>query len=89
MSSRNSERCAVCGAGFGAGDEISFYVESQNANVSFIAGVEEFTLAVGRDREDLSLSPVRVKSAVRSEREIQIYVLGSKKTDFSPEAETR
>ena len=58
-------------AGFRAGDEVAFCVECQNANVSFVAGVEEFALAVGRDSEDLPLvtggdieSPIGRKSEV-------------------------
>src|SRR6266403_2105593 len=65
-------------AGFGAGDETSFCVEGQNSNVSFVAGVEEFTLAVGRDRKDLSfVTGGDVESAVGSEREIpNIFCFG-------------
>src|SRR4029077_2917770 len=41
-------------AGFRASKEISLGVKSQNANVRFIARVEEFALAIGSDGEDLA-----------------------------------
>src|SRR5690348_6744547 len=71
-------------AGFGASDEISVGIESENANVSFVAGIEDFALAVGRDSEDLSLvAGGNVKSAVRRKREIpDVFCLGVEENGF-------
>ncbi len=88
VNARNPENAA---AGFGAGDEVSLGVESENANVSFVAGVKEFALAVGSDGENPPFIPGGdVEGAVRAEGEIpNVFRFGIEKTDFSPEAETR
>src|SRR5215471_18256784 len=48
---RNSEDAA---AGFGSGDKIFVFVECQNANVRFLAGVKDLALAVGSYGKELA-----------------------------------
>src|SRR5258708_13130819 len=71
-------------AGFGAGDEIALGVESQNANVRFVAGVKEFALAIGGDGEDLAfVTSGDVESSVGCECEVpDIFRLGIEENGF-------
>src|SRR5215470_1348595 len=49
---RNAEDAA---AGFGSGDKIFVFVECQNANVRFLAGVKNLALTVGSYGKELAL----------------------------------
>jgi len=71
-------------AGFGAGDEISFCVKSQNANVRFVAGVEKLAFAVGPDGEDLSfVTGGDIKSSVGRKSEVpDVFRFGFEENGF-------
>src|SRR5262249_46208706 len=73
-------------AGFGPDDQISFAVESQHANVSFIAGIEQLTLAVRCNCEDLSFVTSRdIQRAVRTEFEVpDVFALGVEENRLFP-----
>src|SRR5437773_2455656 len=71
-------------AGFGASDEISFCVKSQNANVRFVAGVEKLAFAVGPDGEDLSfVTGGDIKSSVGRKSEVpDVFRFGFEENGF-------
>ena len=58
-------------AGFGAGEKILAGIESQDADVCLVAGIEKFVFTVGGDSEDLSFIPGSDKErAIRGKSEI-------------------
>ena len=64
--------------------KIAFGVESQHADVRFVAGVEEFALAVGGDGENLAfVAGGDVKSAVGAECEVpDVFRFGIEEDGF-------
>src|SRR5229473_6549914 len=71
-------------AGFRAGNQIAAAVEGEDADVSFVAGVEELAFAVGRNGEDLAfVAGGDEERAVGSKGEIpDIFCFGVKEYGF-------